>query len=287
MPRVLTCSRGNSLTKNIAYFDTQFADVYVEEAVGLRSTPMPKWCLMKPECIRCSSVVLVAATFWVSVSSVHATVTYTDQYRYVTATLTPPSLPTFQATDDNSALGRWSVLVSTGGSAGFARGTQNSNIDPATVDMSGVLSANTTAGTTAHIVSDLRVNFTLDTPTRFAFFSMSVLELSGGISQVGGDFNYPFQSPPFTLIGRGTLPAGDFIMHVSYELAVGPSTNRFHGYSYNFFFIPEPSTWALGVVAGVTLIPRRRARVPLLSRPAMRFHILLRDAAFVVAIRIR
>jgi hypothetical protein len=141
----------------------------------------------------------------------------------------------------------------------LAGATQNSNINPLKIDMSGVLRATINAGATANVASELQVAFVLDVPTPFSYVAITALDLNGTITQVGIGTLYSFNSG--SSLVNGILPAGDFAMHLTYNLDVGPSaTNTVRAYQFDFSFLPEPGTSTLALTAAVILASVSRCR---------------------------
>jgi hypothetical protein len=199
-------------------------------------------------------ILVTVACLCCSTSRSKAAVLYTDQHRFVSVALTQPSSPDGQDTDENFAVGSWDGLAAARVSDGIANATQSSKIVPNNVHMSGVLSVNILSGVTADAVSDIRVNFTVDTPTPFKQTSTSFFPINGDVSQVGGGLSYPFSTSV-----EGLLPAGNFVLHAYYEWAIGPTPkNEFHAFVFDFSFVPEPSTTTLASTVLIPLVVRRK-----------------------------
>lgn len=211
---------------------------------------------MHKNLLRFSTLILSAAFHSAGPSSVRAAVVYTDQHRFASARLSSDTSVLAQDLDENFALGTWSANPAVS-NQGLARGAQNSHITATKIDLSGGFLANTDPGITANIVSDLSVNFTLDADQPFWFVSITALDVTGSLSQVGGGVNYPFTTG--SLANSGTLPPGDFTLHVTYAMNASTSNVSLqHVYQFDLGFVPEPSSAVLALLAAIPCVARRR-----------------------------
>jgi hypothetical protein len=211
---------------------------------------------MNKNSLHFSTLILLAAFYCAGPSSGSAAVIYTDQHRFASAKLSSDTAVLAQDFDESFALGTWFAMPAVS-NQGLARGAQNSHITATKVDLSGGFLAITNPGITANIISDLSVNFTLDSEQPFWFVSITALDVTGSLSQVGGGVNYPFTTG--SLANSGTLPPGDFTLHVSYAMTAstsGASLQR--AYQFDLGFVPEPSSSVLALIASIPCIVRRK-----------------------------